>query len=243
MFLLDQKIAIVEKKISEDLLELKKRDSGAWSEMWLTFNEIYENDCRLPFVICTLCKCVLYKPTSNTNIMIRHKCDAQKSIKKVNILPIDVSRLKFAAAKFVAKDIRPIWAPTCEGLLDLCVTCMEFGQTYPKAIRSDLLRVMPSRNTVRNEVNEIAASNREKIGVLLRKALETGGISASTDCWQDNYRKISYLAVVAHLTIDDNGISRYRFVLSTSEITEMRKTGNNLKILNFNKGFLIISLI
>lgn len=138
-------------------------------------------------------------------------------------------KLKYAAASFVAKDLRPIWAPTCEGALDMCVASMQFGQTYPQASVNDFLNAMPCRNTVRSTVNEIAKNTREKISVLIRKAIETGGVSATTDTWTDDYRKATYIAVVAHLTIhnkENPEISRHRFVLSTSEITELVKSGS-----------------
>lgn len=112
------------------------------------------------------------------------------------------------------------------GLLDLCIACMKFGQTHRKADRDTLMRAMPSRNTVKATVKDIARKHRQEIGILLKCAIETGGIAATTDTWQDDYRKATYIAVVIHIVYEKNRILQYkRFVLSTSEITELVKTG------------------
>lgn len=79
---------------------------------------------------------------------------------------------------------------------------MKFGQSYPKATRKDLTKVIPSRNTVKKTVTEIATSNRAKISLLIKEAIRTGGVSATTDTWREDYTKRCYLAIVAHLTIE-----------------------------------------
>lgn len=60
---------------------------------------------------------------------------------------------------------------------------------------------MPYRNTVKITVNKIARESREKISTLLKKAIKCGGVAASTDTWTDDYKKLTYIAVVVHLNI------------------------------------------
>lgn len=231
-FFLEKDIVEIENKIAAGTMICKQREASRRSQAWSTFEEVFEvgngNKPTL-YVKCTLCSGLVYKPTSNTNPMLRHRCQNDKNM-YIQVMPIDKAYLKLNAAKFISKDLRPAFAVECDGLLDLCTACMEFGQIYRNAIREDLVRAMPSRNTVKNAVSMIANSNREKISVLLKNAIDTGGISATTDTWQDNYRKATYISIVVHLTIDNSQeIKRHRFVLSTSEITSLVKTGNRLK--------------
>lgn len=209
-------------------LTFKQKTGGSWSKWWDNFEEIYDGDTKEKFVRCKSCLGYEYKPGTNTNSLIRHKCHTPFDKSKViNIAPDMKSKLKTASASFVAKDLRPYRAVECEGLLDLCTACMQFGQKYRSATRKDLLNALPSRNTVRNAVTDIAQSNRNKIKEIMRTALETGGVAATTDCWQDDFRKHHYICVVAHLTIQNaqKQMMRYRFVLATRQIPELCKTG------------------
>lgn len=225
-------MAIVKEQLANGIMITKKRSNG-WSQVWTTFEEIRsisDKDKETFFVRCTLCAALIYKPNSNTNPLHRHKCGNgdSKKISKVSIT--DKNLLKLAAAKFVSKDIRPYFAVECEGLIDLCTACMLFGQNNRNATRANLVTAMPSRNTVRATVKEIAQSNREKISEFIKCAIETGGISCTTDTWKDNYRKNTYISAVLHLTCAENEIVKHhRYVISTSEITEFVKTGINLK--------------
>lgn len=222
-------MATIKMKISNGMMTVRKKETNAWSVAWATFEEIHncENENQgVHFVRCTKCLELVYKPTSNTNPLLRHKCHAKKN--NCMITPKDKSILKLNAAQFIAKDIRPYFAVECEGLLDLCTACMEFGQSHRKATRFDLAQAMPSRNTVKAAVKEIAKNNRDKISKLIKCAIETGGVAATTDTWKDDYRKATYISVVGHLTCEEKGYVLYhRHVLSTSEITELVKTGSN----------------
>lgn len=215
----------------------RKREQSCWSTVWSTFEEIREcgtENKDTHFVRCTCCLGLVYKPTSNTNPLRRHKCPMNGITKEIKILHEDKLRLKLGAAKFVSKDLRPYYSVECTGLLDLCTACMEFGQSHRRATRNDLERAMPSRNTVKSAVQQIAKAQREKISLFIKKAIETGGVAATTDTWCDDYRKSTYISVVAHLSVDDNqSIEYHRFVLSCSEITEIVKTGTNTHLKNF----------
>lgn len=207
----------------------KQRDGASWSKVWSLFEEIYENDTKLSnFVRCKECECIIFKPTSNTNKMNRHRCQTgENPNKRISFDPSVQLFMKEAASQFIAKDLRPFSAVECEGLLDLCAASMKFGQLYRRATRENLADVMPCRNTVRNMINQIAESNRAKISHMIKRAIETGGIAATTDTWQDNYRKGHYMSIVAHMLIEEkpNIIQRFRYVLCTREIPDLSKKG------------------
>lgn len=220
----------------------KKRETNVRSPVWNFFNEIFENENKIAqFVFCIKCKSVLFRPNNNTNIMLRHMQICSTDANNNNVLPKqpttksivsqeDKERLKLAAAKFVIKDIRPYIAVQGNGLLDLCFACVEFGKKYRKATHEDLVTSMPSRNTVRNTVTEIAERSRKDISKLFKKAIATGGIGATTDTWSDDFMKRTYISVVAHVATYENEVLEYhRFVLCTSEVTEWIKTGTYLR--------------
>lgn len=118
------------------------------------------------------------------------------------------------------------------GLLELCTACMEFGQKNRRAKKSHLQSSLPSRNTVKKQISNVADDMRSKIADLMRKAINNGGLSATTDCWSDDYRHTSYICVVAHMCIEENNdLSYHRYVLSTDEISEYVKSGEAKKFL------------
>lgn len=138
----------------------------------------------------------------------------------------DREKLKEGSANFVAKDLRPYYAVECEGLIDFATACMEFGQRHRSATRDDLCQVIPSRNCVAAYVNSKADEKRKIIGGMMKEAMEHGGLAASTDTCTDDYRHNTYITVVVHLARAQNHTIQYdRFILSTSEITEIVKSG------------------
>lgn len=103
---------------------------------------------------------------------------------------------------------------------------MQFGQRNRRADRNDLIKALPSRNTVTAAVAVMANETRAHIAELLKRAIKSGGIGATTDTWTDDHRHTTYISVVAHIALKETDrIVYHRFVLSTSEITEMIKTG------------------
>lgn len=206
------------------------------STVWQKFHEIYSkntNEIVKYFYFCVSCEHVVpnLSSDSNTNRLIRHKCSNEienypLKEEKTNFSKLEKETVKAAAANFVALDLRPYAAIEGEGLFDLCYAVLKLGQKNRKMQRSDLKSILPSRNTVRSTVSTLASSTREKISKLMTDALKTGGIAATTDTWTDDYQKRTYIYVVAHLCIHENDeLKYYRFVLSTSEVSEYVKTG------------------
>lgn len=137
----------------------------------------------------------------------------------------DKADLRMAAAKFVAKDLRPCHAIECEGLQDLCYASMKFGQKFPKANFDDLKRALPCENTVMNAVREIASDSRKMIREILIKSKESGGFAVTTDTWTDKFRQRTYISIVVLVnTVQFNGIQYHRLNACNNEITEMVKT-------------------
>lgn len=181
-------ITLDEKKV-RGKLSFVRRIGNKWSKWWENFEEIFDGDSKEDFVRCTLCKGYEYKPGTNTNSIIRHKCRTNTTT-NLRITPEIKSKLYMGSACFIAKDLRPYKAIECEGLLDLCTACIEFGKKYRNATRKDLESAMPSRNTVQSTVSKIAQSNRKKVKDMILKAIETGGIAATTDCWQQGRNQL-----------------------------------------------------
>lgn len=105
---------------------------------------------------------------------------------------------------------------------------MQFGQRNPKTTREDLMEAIPSRNTVKDAVSEIADSKRKIVTNILKRAITagTGGVAVTTDLWTDDFRHESYMTVVAHVcTWQNNEIDFKEYILSTREVTETIKTG------------------
>lgn len=96
----------------------KKRESKGWSKVWSTFEEIRDpTDLHkeTQFVKCLVCSQLVYKPTSNTNCLLRHCCNSKNGV--LNVQQEEIERLNFAAAQFVVKDLRPYYAVGCKGLI------------------------------------------------------------------------------------------------------------------------------
>lgn len=95
-------IATIKQKLASESMVSKSRDKGK-SNGWSIFNELYENGKKEErFVICKQCSLILYKPTSNTNAMNRHRCYLSSA---PNITAHSKSNLKLASASYVAKDL------------------------------------------------------------------------------------------------------------------------------------------
>lgn len=233
------KVSEIENGLKDGTFSHKKKTTKIRSDIWLQFDHIYtrENEIVNYFYFCTKCESVLDNISSdgNTNRLKRHRCqddDEKIDSKKYMGTKTDRESLKKGAVNFVSKDFRPYYAVEGEGFFDICTACMEFGQKNRHATREDLIKNLPSRNTVKEGANFEANEKRIVIGKLMKQAIENGGISATTDTWTDDYRKNTYIAVVAHMCIKtESEIEYYRFNLSVSEVNEAVKTGNR-EILN-----------
>lgn len=229
-------------KLASKVYIHSQRQKRTRSAVWQKFHEIRdaETDALVEnFYFCLQCEAIVHSASSdgNTNAFHRHECiesDQEMGVKKrrkktsnKNIIfkDEDKAALKIASAKFVCKDLRPFHAIDCPGTFDLCSAAMKFGQKYPTATDEDLKKAMPSRNTTKAAVEEIANSVREKIKSVLEKSKVHGGFAATTDSWTDNHMHTTYICVVVHAKIvTEFKIKKYNFVIHTNEITDLVKT-------------------
>lgn len=179
---------------------------------------------------CTACDTPIYNfyEKGNTSIFNRHICqkiDVTNNKLKLIIRPEIKNDFKKAAAMFVAKDLRPYLAVEGEGLFELLVTAMKFGQQYKKATDDDLRNMLPSRNTVRSHLEQLACEIKIKIKTVMENAKLNGGLAVTSDTWTDKHRRLTYICLVAHCnTVSEKGIERHCFTLYVDQITELVKS-------------------
>lgn len=141
---------------------------------WEILHEIYDSDRKVipNFYFCIKCKEVIHNAykNGNTNKLNRHTC--QKKIGR-HFTQKDKEKLKFAAAKFIADDLRPYNAVEGKGFKALCLELMRFGQRHAKATEVDLEEVLPCRNTVRDGVKVMSDQSRDFIRNEIQKVKRT----------------------------------------------------------------------
>lgn len=204
----------------------KRKKSITWKHM----NEVYDGETQITeYFHCTICNRVIFcaaKKDGNINSLARHECmNVVNGEKRLIVKPDIHDEIKKAATMFVVKDLRPFYAIEGEGLLQICVASMHFGQAHQKASIEDLKKTLPSRNTVKKSVEDIVGKTKEQIRKDLQSSKEIGGFAVSTDGWTDKYNSRSYICLVAHVNlINSIGIERKRYMLHCNEMTEVVKT-------------------
>lgn len=138
------------------------------STVWQTFHELYDKDSiAVPYdFFCIQCKKIIScrpgerKSSNKLEIkpLIRHTCETSaesrlenyfKSTKIINVHSNDIEESKHAFTKFVALDMRPVFAIEGAGLRNLCKTFFEMGQKYSSHNSEAICKKLyTSRNTV-----------------------------------------------------------------------------------------------
>lgn len=208
-----------------------REKAGTRSAIWDKFHEIYCTDTDQTmdfFVYCLKCTQIIMSPYTSgpTTKLLRHKATCESNKEMSSFSKADMGSFKTAAAKFVSYDMRPYYSIEGDGLKALLGTAYKLGQTNRNIPEENFLNAIPTRNTVRKTVSEIAEGTRKHISSMMEEAIRSGGMAITTDTWADNFRKSTYLALVAHLCIaKGKDLQFHRFVLSTNVINEMVKTG------------------
>lgn len=210
----------------------KKRTRRA--KCWDTIHEIIDVDLDTKVknvFLCTVCKNVIYNKCNDGNTMAfnRHCCfDKSKegtNRRRLLISKTEKQELIAATTSFVVKDCRPFKAIEGEGLKDLCIAAMQFGQKHTKATPENLMENWPSRYVVVQHTGMIASKVEKDIRIVMEMAKVQSGFGATTDCWADKYQKRSYMSITIHATLmEANQIKNYRFIISMQCITELVKT-------------------
>lgn len=156
-------------------------------------------------------KAIVYNASNggNTNRLLRHIClradsngsDASSSSnslrrnKKIIIKREAKKQLTTASVQYVATDLHSYNSVEGEGFFQLCKACMQFGQSHRTATTEDLKQALPSRNTVKAEITDMAMDYKKRVSEFIEKAIESGGIAATTDTWTDDYRHTTYISI------------------------------------------------
>lgn len=133
--------------------------------------------------------------------------------------------LKIVAAKFVCLDLRPFYSVQCPGFQEVVMAGVKLGQKYPHSEKEDLLKNLPSRNTIKNMVNNEALDSKEHMKYLLEHCMNLGGMGCTLDLWTDKYKHNTYMAMTANFcTIDNAKIEPKRIVFYMGNITDIVKS-------------------
>lgn len=125
------------------------------------------------------------------------------AVKSTHISAFDKDKLTESAAKFVSKDLRPLGVVEGEGLIDFAHSLWNLGAKYGHASKEDVSKSIPSANSVRNKIRNDAKVKKDVMKSILSQVCERSPFLAVTcDVWQDNYRRISYLGVTIHFSVN-----------------------------------------
>lgn len=166
------------------------------SWIWNIFNSIIDENKKVigEFYWCKICKKVVHGPKrrGSTSELSRHPCAKEyhkndgTTNETVQFDQSDYDLIRSACANFVSFDLRPMRAVECDGFLEVFLAGVLLGQKYPSREIDDFKKICPSRNTVKNDVTEVAQKAKTTIKSLFRNALLEGGFGVTLDLWSDN---------------------------------------------------------
>lgn len=138
-------------------------------------NDMHENQRNVVLLTGSTLNDDAFIVEVNSDIVVARKKTDRK--RPLIIRPETKVASKDAASNFIAKDLRPYLAIEGNGLFELLTVAMKFGQSYRKATEDDLREVIPSRNTVRAHLEQLASQIKIKMKIILQNAKEVGGIA------------------------------------------------------------------
>lgn len=216
---------IRKKKVGSDRKSLK---SKCWDHLYEVYKIDANEDTVSPFpnfYYCKDCTIVVHSiyRNGNTNKLIRHEC-VKKTMRAMSIK--DKEKIKFAAAKWIAGDLRPYNLVESVNFKNFCQEIFDCGQKNPNFDAENFTSVLPSRNTVKNAVKELSTKVRETIMSDIVQAKQFQAVSIVLDGWSDDQKHLSYLGVIAVLAFIDknNKIVCKKYTLSVNEMPELVKT-------------------
>lgn len=151
----------IESQIQSGLFTLDtKKGMRYTAKYWETFRSIFDankNEIK-DFVCCDVCKHILKYDTagSGTKNIKDHfaACKPGGALgrfvqrNKTNFTKSEKNRIAEAAVRFCAKDLRPFYAISGEGLMDFLVAIASICGEYGCLSRESLLALLPCPNTV-----------------------------------------------------------------------------------------------
>lgn len=161
-------------------------------------------------IACKTCKKVLRYVSKNgtSNALIhaeKHKV-VQNTIdtfltkpKGVHLQSTERSSIIQGFVQFVTKDIRPYKAVEGEGMTDLLHTIWNMGAMHGATSKEELVDILPSAITVSRNVRKSAEEKKTEMTSRLSDVFASNlFIAVTSDIWQDDYKRVSYLAITVH---------------------------------------------
>lgn len=95
----------------------------------------------------------------------------------------------------------------------------------------DLKVIIPSSNTIRNNVQQYANNARDIIKLSLKNIIKTVGVIGCTvDLWSDDYAHLSYIGAVVHfIEVNENNIECKKFIIYLNTIDAVSKTAEAIR--------------
>lgn len=218
---------------------LTKDSKEVTSQVWEQFNRLLDTVTKiivLSYVICTHCESFVHFNGSTTTALWRHKkiCPANSNDNKrarIDFKSEDLVPLRNAAAKFVCLDFRPAFAVEGKGLCEYIYTCIQLAKKYPNMMFNDLLRAMPSRNTVTTHIQSLASETIVSVSQMLQEAItECGCIKITSDLWTDKMNSTPFITITAHFfVLTATALQLKSLVIELREMAYERMTGPNIK--------------
>lgn len=215
------------------------------SDAWNHFNEIFQNDQKIPFVICATCRWVCsYDPGKGNNTLLRHirTCNVGSSIPGKSPKPTTgfqpkatsfcapqskplqkaIKDLNSAIVVGLAKDLRPLRAVEGKGMQHLMQSLINFGATFGC---QDVRTVVRHRTTLKREYlprvlkDELLAVTRK-----LGEAPQNPTFAFTTDMWTEKHNSRSFLSLSIHFVNAKWNLETY--LLGVDEFSDKKSTEN-----------------
>lgn len=225
----------------------KQRRSGAaiTSDVWekihilsLRTTDKIIND----WVQCSQCLQFLKYNGRTTTGLKRHNCsNKNKNSSTMDSFLTSSSTFRFTesdkqiirdgAEKFIVRDLRPYFALEGEGLRSFLRAAIQIGKRYPTITEEGIDKLIPSRRTMKRQVEGKTEIIVNQIKTDFKKAIETvGGFSCTADLYSDKYKHKHYLGMTAKLNIFDNdSIIQKEYVIHLNEVKCSSKTADNIE--------------
>lgn len=215
-------------KAGEIFLKEKHGKSGVWDK----FAELVDSSHKkIGFAICKDCDHILkYNYKTGTSNLQRHNCRDSNNQSKItsflqkNKPPANVKELtKKKLIDFVCNDLRPFEIVSGKGFRDFIQEMINIGSIHGSFPVDELL---PNPTTISRNIIKAAESIKSNLTVKLIEVFRKVGGAFTTDCWTDDYRKISYISLTVHYIEDWNLKDQ---VLAVSKFSDTNHTAENIK--------------
>ena len=221
----------IRSKLRAGELFLKEKQGGR-SDVWDKFAELVDlDDKMIGYVVCRNCDYITkYNYKLGTSNLRRHRCcnlDNQSKITSFlqkNEAPANVKELiKKKSINFVCCDLRPFEIVSGKGFQEFAQELVNIGSVYGPLSIDELL---PNPTTISRNIVKMAESIKSNLGTKLIEIFKKIGGAFTTDCWTDDYRKISYISLTVHYT--DGWILKEQ-ILAVSKFSDTSHTAENIK--------------